>query len=154
MALLGLLSCKSDSWRRCTCTNVLLVCEGEVGELVQPGGMWGLPWGFLCGTSGRKDLCMMPCHCCHIYGIWTSRSKKVWGCLEVINWGCRCKSQKGGFFHIGKAGSHFVILLYYETLLQVLLGTVKDFIGYLFSLYYWCYKCLRLVKPKVQLKVS
>ena len=34
-----LLSCKSDSWRRYTCTNVLLVCEGEVGELVQPGGM-------------------------------------------------------------------------------------------------------------------
>ena len=38
-ALLGFLSCKSDSWRRCTCTNVLLVYEGEVGELVQPGGM-------------------------------------------------------------------------------------------------------------------
>ena len=34
-----LLFCKSDSWRRCTCTNVLLVYEGEVGELVQPGGM-------------------------------------------------------------------------------------------------------------------
>ena len=29
-ALLGLLSCKSDSWRRCTCTNFLLVYEGEV----------------------------------------------------------------------------------------------------------------------------
>ena len=24
---------------RCTCTNVLLVYEGEMGELVQPGGM-------------------------------------------------------------------------------------------------------------------
>ena len=35
-AVLGLLSCNNDSWRRCTCTNVLLVCEGEVGELVQP----------------------------------------------------------------------------------------------------------------------
>ena len=42
-ALLGLLSCQSDSWRRCTCTNVLLVYEREVGELVQPGGIRGLP---------------------------------------------------------------------------------------------------------------
>ena len=32
-------SFKSDSWRRCTCKNVLLVCEGEVGELVQPSDM-------------------------------------------------------------------------------------------------------------------
>ena len=38
-AILGLLSCKSDTWRRCTCTNVLLVREGEVGELVQSGSM-------------------------------------------------------------------------------------------------------------------
>ena len=82
-----------------TCTNVLLVCKREVGKLVHTGSMWGLPWGLLCGTSGRKDLCMVPCHSCHIYGIWTSRSKKVWGCLKVINWGWRCKSQKGGSFH-------------------------------------------------------
>ena len=38
-ALLGLPGCKSDSCRRYTCTNVLLVCEGEVGELVMSGGM-------------------------------------------------------------------------------------------------------------------
>ena len=43
------------------------------------------------------------------------------GCLKVINWGWRCKSQKGALF-IWKAGSHCVILLYCETLLQVLLG--------------------------------
>ena len=49
MELLGFLSCKSSSWKRCICTIVLLVCKGrEVGELVQPGGMWGLPWGLLC----------------------------------------------------------------------------------------------------------
>ena len=30
--------------------------------------------------------------------------------------------------------------------------TVKKFIGYLFSLYYCCFMCLRLAKPKVQLK--
>ena len=32
--------------------------------------------------------------------------------------------------------------------------TVKDFIGYLFSLYYCCLTCLRLAEPKVQLKMS
>ena len=31
--------------------------------------------------------------------------------------------------------------------------TVKDSIGYLFSLCYFCFKCLRLTKPKVQLEV-
>ena len=30
--------------------------------------------------------------------------------------------------------------------------TVKDFIGYLSSLYYCCFTCLRLAKAKVQLK--
>ena len=43
-ALLGLPSCKSDSWRRYTCANVLLVCEREVGELVQPAGMRFALW--------------------------------------------------------------------------------------------------------------
>ena len=37
-ALLGLPSCKSDSWRRYTCADVLLVYKEEVDELVQPGG--------------------------------------------------------------------------------------------------------------------
>ena len=36
-ALLGLPRCKSESWRRYACTNVLLVCQREVGVLVQPG---------------------------------------------------------------------------------------------------------------------
>ena len=31
--------------------------------------------------------------------------------------------------------------------------TVKDFIGYLFLLYYCCFTCLRWANPKVQLKV-
>ena len=43
----------------------------------------------------------------------------------------------------GKGSSHNVIwtievLCCMETLLQVLLGTVKDFIGYIFSLYFCC----------------
>ena len=48
-------------------------------------------------------------------------AKMCRGYLKVVNWGWRCKSQKGALF-IGKAGSHYVILLYCETLLQVLLG--------------------------------
>ena len=115
-------SFKSDSWRRCTCTNVLLVCEGELRELVQPGSMSGLPWGLLCGKSGRKDLCMVPCHSCHTFvGFGQAGAKRCGGCLKFISWGWRCKSQKGALF-IGKAVSHYVILLYCETLLQVLLG--------------------------------
>ena len=73
-------------------------------------------------------------------------AKSCGGCLKVINCGWR-KSQKRGTY---------VIMLYCETLLQVLLGTytVTDFIGYLFSLYYCCFTCLSLARPKVQLKVS
>ena len=102
-------------------TNVLLVCEGEVGELVQPGGMWGLPWGLLCGTSGRKDLCMVPCHSCHIYEISTSRSKKVWGMLKSHQLGVPMQVTERGTLLIGKGGWNYVILLYCEILLQVLL---------------------------------
>ena len=42
--------------------------------------------------------------------------KKCGGCLKVINWGWRWKSQKGDSFH----GSHNVILLYCENLLHVM----------------------------------
>ena len=48
-------------------------------------------------------------------------AKRCGGCLKVISWGWWCKSQKGALL-IGKAGSHYVILLSCETLLQVLLG--------------------------------
>ena len=34
-----------------------------------------------------------------------------------------------------------------ETLLQVLLGTVKDFIEYIFSLYFCCLTCLYCDDP-------
>ena len=94
-ALLDLFSCKSDSCRRCTCTNVFLECEGELGVLVQPGGVWGLPWGLLCRASGRKGLCTVPCHSFYIYGIWTSRRKKVSGMLKV---GGGNASHKRGLF--------------------------------------------------------
>ena len=48
-------------------------------------------------------------------------AKRYGGCLYFINRRWQCKSQKGTLF-VGKAGSHCVILLYCETLLQVLLG--------------------------------
>ena len=65
---------------------------------------------------------MVPCHSCHIYGIWTSSSKKVWGILKSHQLGgCGDASHKRGTLFIEKAGFHFVILLYCETLLQVLL---------------------------------
>ena len=33
------------------------------------------------GTSDRRKLRIVPCHSCHIYGNWMSRSKEVWGTL-------------------------------------------------------------------------
>ena len=100
--------------------RALLGRIGGVGEFVQSGGMRGLPWGLLCGTSGRMDLCMVPFHSCHVYGIWTSRSKNVWGMLKSHRLGVAMQVKKGGSF-IGKTCSHCV-MLYCETLLQVLLG--------------------------------
>ena len=75
------------------------------------------------------------------------------GVLKSHQLGVAMQVTKSGTLFIGKVGSRYVILLYCETLLQFLLG-VKDFIGYLFSRYYCCFTCLRLPKPKVQLKVS
>ena len=63
---------------------------------------------------------MVPCHSCHIYGIWTSKSKTVWGMLKSHELGVAMQVTKGGSF-IGKAGS-LCVMLYCETFLQVLLG--------------------------------
>ena len=49
-------------------------------------------------VSGRKDLCMVHCHSCHIYGIWTSKSKKVWGILKIHQLGLAIQVTKGGLF--------------------------------------------------------
>ena len=65
---------------------------------------------------------MVPCHSCHIYEIWTSRSKKVWGMLKSHRLGVAMQVTKSGALFIGKAGSHYVKLLYCEAFLQVLLG--------------------------------
>ena len=53
----------------------------------------------LCETSGRKDLCMVPCHSCHIYGIWTTRSKKVRGMLKSHQFVVAMQVTKGDSFH-------------------------------------------------------
>ena len=85
-----------------------------MGELVQSSGKGGLPRDLLCGTSGRRELCMVPYDSCHIYGIWTSRSKKVWRRFKAINWGGNASRRRGTLF-IRKRNSHYVILLYCET---------------------------------------
>ena len=66
-------------------------------------------------------------------------AKRCGGRFKVITWGDNITHKLGTLF-IGKAGSHCVMLLFCETL-YVLLGTVKNFIGYLFSLYYCCFNC-------------
>ena len=55
-------------------------------------------------------------------GFGQAGAKRCGGCLKVINWGWRCKSQKGSSFHREGRVSLHVILLYCETLLQILLG--------------------------------
>ena len=79
---LGLPSCKSDSWRSYTCTNVLLLWERELGELVQPGGIWGLLWSLLCGVSGRKEVCIKDVI---FMGFGQTGTKKCGGYLKFIN---------------------------------------------------------------------
>ena len=69
---------------------------------------------------------MVPCYSYHIYGIWTSRSKRFGGCLKVINQaGVPIQVTKRvdqGMNAIGKTGSHYVIMLYCKTLLHNFLG--------------------------------
>ena len=65
---------------------------------------------------------MVPSHSCHIYGIWTSRRKKMVRILKSHHLGVAMQVTKGETLFKGKAGSHYVILLYCETLLQVLVG--------------------------------
>ena len=62
---------------------------------------------------------MVPCHSCHIYGIWTGKSKNVWRMLKSHQLGVGDASHKWEALFIGKADSHCV-MLYCETLLQVL----------------------------------
>ena len=42
---------------------------GGGGSSENSGFCQGLP----CGTRGRIKLCMVLCHSCHIYRIWTSK---------------------------------------------------------------------------------
>ena len=87
--------------------------QGFKGGEVQLGGSkWGLPYGLLCGTSAKRKLCMVSCHICRIYEIWSSRG---WGCFEVIISGWKSKSQEwgGGFNRKGEVGFLlYVIQLY------------------------------------------
>ena len=89
-----------------------------------------------------------------MYGIW--RRKEVVGCFKVIIWDGNASHKGGGSFYGEGEFSlcNAVVLKLYLSLN----GTVKDFIGYLISLYYSCFTCfifIEIGRPKVQFnKVS
>ena len=62
------------------------------GNSSSGGSKWGLPWGLLCGTNGRRKECVMPCHSCYIYRIW--RSKEVGG-SHNLGWQCNVQGGEG-----------------------------------------------------------
>ena len=63
----------------------------------------------VCGTSGRRKLCMVPGHSCHIYGIW--RSREVRNTLKSpIRVVMQAKSGGGSFY--GEAELSAVLKLY------------------------------------------
>ena len=52
-----------DAFKRC-----FLVYQGRGGELNRPGGqVISLTYKFAKGDWGRRKLCMVPLHNCHIY---------------------------------------------------------------------------------------
>ena len=61
------------------------------------------------------------------------------GRVKFIICGSKCKANRGRPVYMGTDDSHYVILLY-SNFIAIL--TVKDFIGYLFSLNYCCFTCL------------
>ena len=89
-----------------------------------------------------------------MYGIW--RRKEVVGCFKVIIWDGNASHKGGGSFYGEGEFSlcNAVVLKLYLSLN----GTVKDFIGYLISLYYSCFTCfifIEIGRSKVQFnKVS
>ena len=43
---------------------------------------------------------MVPCHSCHIYGIWKKKNKKLWGMLKSHQlWVVMQFTKKGDSFH-------------------------------------------------------
>ena len=98
-------SCKSDSWRRCTCTNVLfslVACDGCLEVCFM--GLF------------VEEICVWCLVIVAIFMVWVMlKSHQLRVAMQVTQGG-------GGGLFIGKAGSHYVILLYYETLLHVLQG--------------------------------
>ena len=71
-----------------------------------------------------------------------------WGDALKSSFGVAMQVTRGRAVFMEKRASHYVKYCYIENLLQVLLGTAKDFIGYLFSLYYCCFVSIEIGKAK------
>ena len=97
-------------------------------ELFQPSGMWGLEVCFVGLVVGRNYV-----WCIVIFVIFMefgqAWAKRCEGCLKVINWGCRSKSQKGGFFH--REGRFSVCYA------AALSNFTANLTGYILKRFYW-----------------
>ena len=72
--------------------------RGRSGDLVQSGGMWGLPWGLLCETTvvvGRNYVWCLAIVVI-LMGFGQAGAKRCGECLKVINWGWQVT--EGGLF--------------------------------------------------------
>ena len=117
-ALYDLPSYTSDTWRRYT---VKCLCWCVEGQMRWEGGVVIEDCLEVClvGQVVGGKLCMVPGHSCHIY----------------LGW--QCKQHRGGGSGVVLNGKG--VSLMYWVFIIILLGTAKDFIGYLFYLHYCCF---------------
>ena len=58
-----------------------------------------LPGEKVCLRDWGSIICMVPCHNCNVYGIWTIKEMREGGGFKVIVWGASHKG--GGNFYEG-----------------------------------------------------
>ena len=113
------------------------------------GSKWVLPWGLLCRTSGKRKLCMVPCHICHIYGIW----RRGGGCLKSSFGRGNMQPIRGRDDFNGEGGlgfSLYVILLCWNFIVTRYCKRFRWILPFPRFLLFHLLCILRLARPKVK----